>query len=394
MMIAPMDNASTAFAPEVMFDFPDPYPLFADMRRSQPVAYVEMVSRSSYVVTRYDDVLTILRDGDTFSSRANAEVGKYMGRTIIEMDGTEHAHMRAVISSVFTPRSIEAIAARVEALVQEIIDGFAADGRADLIPQLSTAFPIQVIAEMVGVPRADYQKFQRWSLDLVGFARNPAGGLVAARTLREYLLPFVRERRAEPRDDVLSKLVTGTVDGSGLSDDEVINFLRLLIPAGAETTARLIGSMLLALLVDRRRFERVDADRALVRSAIEETLRWETPVVFVARQTMRPTTLCGVDIPAGQLVSAVVGSANRDEAHFENPDAFDLDRRADDHLSFGFGRHFCLGSHLARLEARAALTAVFDRLPDVRIDASMPPPTVTGLAFRSPQALPVLFRSA
>jgi len=378
----------------MMFDFPDPYPLFAEMRRSQPVARIETVNRMSYVVTRYDDVLAVLRDGETFSSRANAEVGKYMGRTIIEMDGAEHGRMRAVISSVFTPRSIDAMAGSVDALVHEIIDGFARDGRADLIRQFSTALPIQIIAGIVGIPRTDYQKFQRWSLDLIGFPRNPQGGLVAARTLRDYLLPFVRERRAEPRDDVISKLVSGTIEGSGLSDDEVINFLRLLIPAGAETTARLIGSMLLALLVERGRFERVRDDRTLIRWAIEETLRWETPVVFVARQTTRATTLSDIEIPADQLVSAVVGSANRDDAHFENPDAFELDRRADHHVSFGFGRHFCLGSHLARLEARTALSAVLDRLPDVRIDTNAPPPTVTGLAFRSPQALPVLFGSA
>jgi cytochrome P450 len=386
-----MDTAASAFSAEMMFDFPDPYPLFADMRRSQPVARIETVNRMSYVVTRYDDVLAVLRDSETFSSRANAEVGKYMGRTIIEMDGTEHGRMRAVISSVFTPRSIDAMAGRVDALVHEIIDGFARDGRADLITQFSTALPIQIIAEIVGVPRHDYQQ---WSLDLIGFPRNPDGGLVASRTLRDYLLPFVRERRAEPRDDVLSTLVTGTIEGSGLSDDEVINFLRLLIPAGAETTARLIGSMLLALLVERGRFERVRADRTLIRWAIEETLRWETPVVFVARQTTRATTLSDIEIPADQMVSAVVGSANRDETHFDNPDAFELDRRAAHHVSFGFGRHFCLGSHLARLEARSALDAVLDRLPDVRIDADAPPPTVTGLAFRSPQALPVLFGSA
>ncbi len=388
-----MDSIDTAFRPEMMFDFPDPYPLFARLRQTQPAMRVETNNRLSYVVSRYDDVMAVLRDAETFSSRANAEVGKYMGRTIIEMDGKEHARMRALISSVFTPRSIEAMTGRVESLNHELIDGFIRDGRADLVDRLSMALPIQVIAEIVGVPRADHAKFKTWSLNLIGFPRDPDGGMTASRTLREYLLPFVAARRAEPRDDIISRLVTGTIEGSGLGDEEVISFLRLLIPAGAETTARLIGSMLFALLTERERFERVRADRSLVHWAIEETLRWETPVVFVARQTTRDTEIAGVPIPADNMISAVLGSANRDETHFEDPDRFDLDRHATDHVSFGFGRHFCLGSHLARLEARSAIGAVLDRLPTLRIDPDAPPPAITGLAFRSPQRLPVRFHT-
>ena len=184
--------------------------------------------------------------------------------------------------------------------------------------------------------------------------------------------------------------MTGTVDGQGLSDEEVVSFLRLLLPAGAETTFRLIGNMLVALLVERDRWERVRADRALVPWVIEETLRWETSVLMVSRQTTRPTVIRGIEIPADEMVSVNIASGNRDEDHYENPDVFDLDRRADDHLAFGFGRHHCLGYHLARLEARLALSAMLDRFPDLRLDPDAPPPTITGLAFRSPKALPVL----
>jgi cytochrome P450 len=231
--------------------------------------------------------------------------------------------------------------------------------------------------------------FKEASLALIGFPKDPEGGMAASRRLWNYLVPFIAARRAEPRDDVISKLVTGTIEGSGLSDEEVISFLRLLIPAGAETTARLIGSMLFALLVERERFERVRAERSLIPWAIEETLRWETPVVFIARETTRDTELAGVPIPARNAVSVILGSANRDEHHFAGPDRFDLDRRDERHLSFGFGRHFCLGSHLARLEARTALGALLDRVPRLRIDPDAPPPAITGLAFRSPQTLPV-----
>jgi cytochrome P450 len=387
-----MDDVASAFDPQLMFDFPDPYPMFAEMRRSDPVAHVTMMNRESFVVTRYDDVSAVLRDGDLFSSRANAEVGKFMGRTIIEMDGKEHTRTRALVSSVFNARHIEAMTPVIEGLVRERIDSFAGAGRADLVTELTTVFPVEVIAHIVGVPRGDYTSFMRWSLDLIAFSKDPARGRTASQTLHDYLLPILAARRAEPRDDVISRLLTGTVDGVGLTDEEVISFLRLLMPAGAETTSRLIGSAFFALLTEREaHFERVRADRSLVPWAIEETLRWETPVLFVARQATRPTEIAGKAVPEGMMVSAVIASGNRDESHYSDPDRFDLDRRVDDHLSFGFGRHFCLGYHLAKLEARTAINAVLDRLPNLRIDPSAPAPRITGLAFRSPQSLPVLF---
>ena len=386
-----MDDVSSAFDPQLMFDFPDPYPMFAEMRRASPAAHIVMMTRESWVVTRYDDVWAVLRDGDAFSSRANAEVSKFMGRTIIEMDGREHGRHRALISSIFAAKAIDALRPVIARFVHERIDGFARDGKADLVPALTTVFPVQVIAHIVGVPREDYASFMRWSLDLISFAKNPELGRTAARRLHDYLLPIVQRRRAEPCGDVISRLVTGTVDDVGLTDDEVISFLRLLLPAGAETTSRLFGSMLFALLTEPERLERVRADRSLVPWAIEETLRWETPILFIVRQATRPATIAGVDVPEGAIVSVVIASANRDETHFANPDRFDLDRRADDHLSFGFGRHFCLGYHLAKMEARTALEALLDRLPALRLDPDAPPPRITGLAFRSPQTLPVRF---
>ena len=388
----PMDDVGAAFNPELMFDLPDPYPMFAEMRRNQPVVRISVYNRESTVVTRYDDVAAVLRDGETFSSHANAEVGKFMGRTIIEMDGKEHTRTRALISAVFTSRGLDALGPTVAAIVERLIDGFARAGEIDLVSQFTTIFPVQVIAHIVGVPPTDYAKFMRWSLDLIAFSKNREKGRSAADTLHDYLLPIVRARRAEARDDVITRLVTGRVDGVGLTDDEVISFLRLLLPAGAETTSRLMGNMLFALLEEpEARLERVRADRSLVPWVIEETLRWETPILFVARETTRPTVVGGVEIPVGNFVSAVIGSANRDEGHFPDPDRFDLDRRADDHLSFGFGRHFCLGYHLAKLETGIALGALLDHLPGLRLDSSAPAPHITGLAFRSPQSLRVRF---
>jgi cytochrome P450 len=383
-----MESAG-AFDPQLMFDFPDPYPIFAEMRRTSPVTTTTVMRRTAYVVTRYDDCLAILRDGETFSSRSNAEVGKVMGRTVIEMDGKEHTRHRALVQSVFVPKAMERLEPVLGEMVHGLVDELATAGRADMVARFTERFPVQVMAHLVGIPRADYPQFQRWAIDIIGFAKDYDRGMAAAREVREYLLPVIAARRATPVDDVISKLVTGNVEGQGLTDEDVVSFLRLLIPAGAETTFRLIGNMLVALLTVPERWERVRADRSLVPWAIEETLRWETSVLMVSRQATRPSAVAGVTIPENGFVSVVVASANRDERHYERPDEYDLDRRADDHLSFGFGRHHCLGYHLARLEARVALEALLDRLPRLRLDPHAPPPAITGLAFRSPKALHV-----
>ena len=254
------------------------------------------MNRVSWVVTKYDDCLAILKDSETFSSRSNAEVGKVMGRTVIEMDGKEHTRHRALVQQVFVPKGLDGLQPVLDSMLGEVIDGFAGDRRADLVQQFTERFPVQVMAHMIGVPRADYPQFQKWAIDIIGFVKDYPRGYAAAAAVREYLLPVIAARRAAPTGDVISKLVTGTVDGQGLSDEEVVSFLRLLLPAGAETTFRLIGNMLVALLVERDRWERVRADRALVPWVIEETLRWETSVLMVSRQTTRPTVIRGIEI--------------------------------------------------------------------------------------------------
>lgn len=384
-----MDTAPS-FDPQMLFDHPDPYPMFKMLRASNPVFKSEFMNRVSYVVSKYDDCLFVLKDAELFSSRSNAEVGKVMGRTVIEMDAKEHTRHRALVQAAFVPKAMETLPATLGAMVDELLSAVARDRSADLVSQFTEIFPVKVIAHILGIPTADYPKFQRWAIDIIGFAKDYERGMASSKAVAEYLLPVVRARRAEPREDVISRLAQGTVDGQGLSDDEVISFLRLLMPAGAETTFRLIGNMLFALLTERDRWERVRADRALVPWVIEETLRWETSVLMVSREATRPITIRGFDVPQGGLVSVIVASANRDEDHYENPDEFDLDRRADDHLAFGFGRHHCLGYHLAKMEARIALGAVLDRFPQLRLDPSAPAPTITGLAFRSPKTLRVL----
>jgi cytochrome P450 len=382
-------GGGVSFDPQMIFDHPDPYPMFAMMRASMPVMRVEFMNRIAYTVSKYDDCVAVLKDSDTYSSRSNAEVGKVMGRTLIEMDAKEHTRNRMLVQHVFVPRNLDRLEPVLAHLVHEIVDRFEKKSSADLVADFTEQFPVQVMAHLTGIPRKDHPQFQAWAIDIIGFPKDLAKGIASAEALRQYLLPIIRERRIHPEDDVISKLASGTVDGETLTDDEVVNFLRLLIPAGAETTFKLLGNLFVALLSERERYERVKADRSLIPWAIEETLRWETSVLMVSRQANKDVEIRGVPIPAGTNISVLNASGNRDADHYDNPDVFDLDRRMDDHLAFGFGRHHCLGYHLARMEIRIALDAILDRLPKMRLDPDAPPPQILGLAFRAPKRVDV-----
>jgi cytochrome P450 len=243
----------------------------------------------------------------------------------------------------------------------------------------------------MGVPLEDYDQFQVWADEINFGPRNPKRSKAAADAMTAYLEPIVAERRADPGGDLLSELVTAEVDGHTLDDDHLYGFLRLLIPAGAETTFRMFGNSLVALLTHPDALDEVTADRSLIPAVIEETLRWETSVTMVNREATVDTDIGGCPIPKGAGILALVGSANRDEAHYADGDEWDLHRAPKPHVAFGTGIHQCLGMHLARLELRIGLNAVLDRLPNLRLDPAFPPPTIKGLPFRSPPALHVLF---
>jgi len=379
----------------IISDVRDPYPMFAEMRRTHRVNRIDLPGHQTYyVVLRYDDVCTVLREADTFSSGIMREVmGPVMGRTILEMDGRVHTVHRGLVSNAFRPKSIERYARMlVEPVVAELVEGIRArGGQAELVRDLTLTYPLTIIAHMLGIEIADYPTFQQWSLDLISYQpHTPEKGLAASRALRAYLSPIVAARRREPRDDLISELVAAELEGERLSDADIFGFLLLLLPAGAETTFRLLGNVLFALLSHPTALEEVRGDAAQLHWALEETLRWEPPLLGTARVATRPVTLSGVDIPAGARVSAMIGPANRDEEHYDDPDRFDLHRHADDHLSFGLGKHFCLGYHLARLEVLTAARAVLERLPHLRLDPSAES-HIQGMMFRSPNRLPVLF---
>lgn len=387
-----MHTSQALFGGTMMSPVPDPYPVYRRLRNDEPVVPVETMMGVLWMVTRYADADAVLRNPTLFSSRANARgIGIVMGRTILEMEGKEHIRHRNLVAPFFTGRGLRGdLPGMIERTAHALIDRFIADGHADLVPQFTFTFPMEVMAHIIGVPVEDYDEFHRWALDLISVGDDPPRGFAGARAIVDYLAPILAARRREPTNDLLSRLAHAEVDGNRLTDEEVLSFLRLLLPAGAETTYRLIGTVLFALLSHPEAAAAVRADPATLALVIEETLRWESPVQYVSRETTAATTLCDVALPEGAMVSVAIGSANRDERRFEDPDRFDLRRSNDDHLAFGFGPHFCAGSHLARLEATIAVTALLDRLPHLRL-ARDAQPRVVGLAFRSPDRLPVQF---
>jgi len=385
-------NLNDVFGGHFMSELGDPHPAYRKLRDETPVLLMNMPMADAFLVSRYADVDRVLRDNATFSSRANADgIGMVMGRTILEMDGKEHNRHRALINPVFVPKALGGdLPTIVASIAHQLIDGFEKHGKADLVDQFSRTFPLRVIAHIIGLPIDDYDRFQRWALDIISMGHDAMRAIAASQALVEYLEPIVALRKKEPRDDLMSKLVHAEVDGHQLTDEEVYSFLRLLVPAGAETTYRLIGNTVAALLMDPAALDEVRTNRREIDWAIEESLRWEAPVCFAAREATVTTELGGVEIPAKAHVMVAISAANRDERKYPDPARFDLRRRADDHVAFGGGKHFCVGSNLARLEARIALEAIFDRLKNLRLETAGPI-GVYGLAFRSPRRVPVVF---
>jgi len=381
----------------------DPYPHLAAARRKGPVqlgwplpddvATGEGEPEPSFSVLGHDEVMAVLRDHETYSSRLLAEImGPALDRTMIAMDEPEHRAHRALVAPAFRPKLL----ARWEhelmrGVLDELIDSFAPSGRADLVRRLTFAFPVRVIARILGLPERDIPLFQRRSIELISMIVSWDRGIAACNALREYFGEQVTERRARPGDDLITELVRTEVDGERLTDDDIFAFLILLLPAGIETTYRSLGNLLFALLTHPDQLDEAVRQPEMRAPAIEEGLRWETPLLMIPRRCVRDTRLGGVEIAAGQDMNVFLGSANRDEAHYAQPDVFDIRRPTAPHLSFGSGPHMCLGMHLARLETRVALDAVLERLHDLHLDQEAPRPKIVGSVFRSPDALPVCF---
>ena len=378
----------------------DPYTELARLRREEPVQRIDIPGmpgeegKPIFMVYRHEDAQQMLRDNETFSSSIIIQAfGDVFGKHVmLGMDEPEHGRHRALVSKAFSQKALSRWEdGLVRKVGNDLIDRFVDRGRADLVKDFNFPYPTQIIAGLLGLPREDYPQFQRWSISLLAFTVNPERGREASAALSEYFAPILAARREDPRDDLISGLAAAEIDGERLSDEEIYSFLRLLLPAGVETTYRALGNLLFALLSDPDQLDAVRADRTLLPQAIEEAVRWEPPLIMITRVASRDTELGGVAIPAGCSVMPVLGAANRQDERYPDPDRFDLFREVKPNIGWGHGVHVCLGMHLARLEMRVALNLLLDRLPNLRMDPAAEDPHIRGQAFRSPTAVPILF---
>jgi cytochrome P450 len=391
-----------AFDDVVSGNIRDPYPELARQNREEPVQRIDISGmpgeqgKPVFIVYRHEDIVQMLRDNETFSSAIIISAfGDVLGKQVmLGMDEPEHGRHRALVSKAFSQKALARWEDNLVGKVgNELIDRFARVGKADLVKDFTFPYPTQIIAGLLGLPRDDYPQFQRWSISLLSFTVNPERGKAASEALVKYFSPILAARRAEPRDDLISSLAQAAIDGEKLSDEEIYSFLRLLLPAGVETTYRSLGNLLFALLSHREQFEAVKADRSLLPQAIEEAVRWDAPLLNITRVTTRETELGGVKIPAGCSVMPMLGAANRQEDRYPEPDEFDIFRAAKGNVGWGHGVHVCLGMHLARMEMRVAMNLLIDRLPNLRFDPEADDLHIRGQVFRSPAALPVVFEA-
>ncbi len=378
----------------------DPYPYYAALRRDAPVYWAEGVG--GWVISRYDDVRSVLKRAELFSSDAMgtvligaqpgtkpeddpvlmermASLAKAMpvaalgqSRNLITTDAPDHEALRSVVNRGFTPRRIQAWEGRVREIVADCMGALRERADFDVIRDLAVPVPVVVIAEMLGVETERQDDFKRWSDGIVGGVTGSGHGkdaldsgfATAMGELSHYVLAIAEERRAHPRDDLVSMIVAVQDEGlHNLSPGDVVQFVLLLLVAGNETTTNLIGNAVNALLDHPDQLARVRDDPGLLPGVVEETLRYDPPIQFLFRRATRDVEIGGVVIRENEIVVPLIGSANRDESQFPRPEEFDVTRNTLGHLSFGFGLHFCLGAALARLEARAALEALLPELP-------------------------------
>lgn len=380
----------------------DPYPFFAHKRR-QAGAFCgtvmdysktpeSLMPKREYSAVSFDAVNTVFRDGRVFSSAPyDKTIGLFMGPTILAMEGKKHRDHRNLVSAAFKSKALARWEpAIVRPICNALIDEFIDAGEADLVRQFTFEFPTRVIAELLGLPAEDLPMFRQRAVELISYHVNYERAFEASAALKDYFVDQIEQRKSKPTEDIIGDLVSAEIDGEKLSDEAIYSFLRLLLPAGLETTYRSSGNLLYLLLTHPEQFAAVRSDRGLIGQAIEEGLRYETPLTTVQRFTTEDTELEGLEIPARAVIGVCIGSANRDERRWERAEEFDIFRKHLPHISFAAGEHTCLGLHLARLETRVALECLLDRLTNISLlpDGD---PHIHGQPFRSPTALPVTF---
>lgn len=361
------------------------------LRERAAIVPVRAFGSKAFLITRFDEVRQLLRDDDGFPGGRTYEIAldQTVGRTFISMDGAEHDRYRQLATPAFRSRAVALFNdEQLTPLAHEIVDRFVARGHADLVAEFTKVLPFHVISRKLGLPIGTEEDQRRWAKALLSFPRDPAGARAGADEFTRFLAPVVEQRRREPGDDVLSQLLAASLDGVALTDAEVFSHVRLLYAVGATTTSDELGNLLYALFAHPEILERVRLEPELRPRVILESLRWEPPVALLPRHAPLAGRIAGVDIPAASMLLVGIAAANRDPRQFENGDRFDPDRSESEVLTFGFGRKFCPGAHLARTQLLTALDVLLQRLPGLRlVDRKGSEPS--GATLRSPQALRV-----
>jgi cytochrome P450 len=387
----------------------DPYALYARGRRDHPVFLHEGLPLRVASVFRHADVQAILRDDVAFSNafplqRQLAELSDegVAPPSMLGTDGDEHARLRGLVNKAFTPRIVRRLEPRMREIARELVAAAVEQGEVDLVQALTYPLPVTVIAEMIGVPAADRERFKAWSDEAVAsLGLVFLGGIDRERVerqrklfdaMRSYLVPLAEERARRPQEDLLTGLVQAEHEGSHLSHDEMIQMVVLLLVAGNETTTTLIGNAALELLARPELAARLRRAPAGLEATVEEVLRFSSPVQFDPRRATRAVELHGVKLEQDDYVLCWIGSANRDESVFERPEVFEPERERNPHIAFGFGAHYCLGANLARLEARVALEALLGGAREMERLDDAPLPLHPSPVFRGVTRLPVRLR--
>jgi cytochrome P450 len=381
----------------------NPYPVYEMFRKNQPVAYMEPLQLWS--VFTYEHVKTVLSDHARFSSRPSVQAEDTQppeeqpeGFSLITTDPPKHTDLRSLVNRAFTPKAVAALEPRIEQIADELLEGIASSGEIDLIKDFAYPLPVIVIAELLGVPATDRDRFKEWSDEIVAGADAIIGGGQAAShqahmEMNEYFKDIIAQRRIRPQNDLVSALLSAEEGSSHLTESDILSFCRLLLVAGNETTTNLIGNAVLAFLEHPAEWNKLLARPEMLSTALEEVLRFRSPVQAMFRIAKQDVQIGGHEIPQGTRVVAWIGSANRDEAKFDDSARFDISRESNPHLAFGQGIHFCLGAPLARLEAKVALTAVMNRLPELARRNTEPLEPARGFIIHGIKSLPLRFAS-
>jgi cytochrome P450 len=383
----------------------NPYSLYDQLRSNSPVLHDP--TTNMWMVFDYESVKRAVSDQETFSSSLADTANRHTPDWLIFQDAPRHTRLRGIIMQAFTPRSVANLETRIRDLSRNLLDQMierAHGGEIDLATDYSVPLPMMVIAEMIGIPLADWPLFRNWSDVILKLSLTISDGAESQAALRElaamkaevgdYLCGLVEQRRSHPRDDLLTRLVEANVEGDRLTHEEIVAFFQLLLVGGNETTANLINNAILCLIENPDQLAQLRAEPNLLPSTIEEVLRYRAPVQWVLRATRRDVEVHGQTIPAGKIVLAMIGSANRDAKQFNDADRFDISRDPNPHVTFGHGVHFCLGAPLSRLEARIALTDLLTRLTHFELASDQPWEPREALHVHGPTRLPLRFELA